>query len=78
MRQATGLAIDDVVAVDIGVLPKTSSGKLRRGAARELYESGKLFIRASARSGSSVDTAKELAKSQLGYLRDAIFSDKKQ
>ena len=78
VRQATGLAIDDVVAVDIGVLPKTSSGKLRRGAARELYESGKLFIRASARSGSSVDTAKELAKSQLGYLRDAIFSDKKQ
>jgi acyl-CoA synthetase (AMP-forming)/AMP-acid ligase II len=73
VRQATGLSIDDVVALDAGVLPKTSSGKLKRAETRELYETGKLFARSSAREGDVLDTAKEIAKSQLGYVRDALF-----
>ena len=35
-------SIDDVVLVDPGTIPKTSSGKLRRGSLRELYLSGRL------------------------------------
>jgi len=77
VQQVTGLSIDDVIAVDLGVLPKTSSGKLRRGAARDLYENGQLFIRGSVRAGDALDTAKELARSQVDYLRDSVFSDRK-
>jgi len=76
VRQGTGLSIDDVVGVELGVLPKTSSGKLKRAETRELYERGQLFIRSSARQGGSVDTVTEMARSQLGYLRDAIRGDR--
>jgi fatty-acyl-CoA synthase len=76
VRQGTGLSIDDVVAVELGVLPKTSSGKLKRAETRELYERGQLFIRISARQGGSVDMVKELARSQLGYLRDSLLGGK--
>jgi fatty-acyl-CoA synthase len=38
----TGVAPEQVVLVPPGTLPKTSSGKLQRGAARRLYESGSL------------------------------------
>jgi acyl-CoA synthetase (AMP-forming)/AMP-acid ligase II len=37
-----GIAVDDVLLVDRKAVPKTSSGKLRRGACRELYERGEL------------------------------------
>jgi acyl-CoA synthetase (AMP-forming)/AMP-acid ligase II len=37
-----GIAVDEVVLVDRKAVPKTSSGKLRRGASRELYERGEL------------------------------------
>src|SRR5205085_257272 len=77
VRQATGLSVDDVVALDTGVLPKTSSGKLKRAETRELYESGKLFARGSARDGDTLDTVKEIAKSQLGYVRTALFGGKR-
>jgi fatty-acyl-CoA synthase len=77
VRNATGLSVDDVVAVDPGVLPKTSSGKLRRAETRELYESGKLFVRASERPREKLSALVELAKSQLGYARAALFGDKK-
>jgi len=77
VRQATGLSIDDVVPLEAGVLPKTSSGKLKRAAARELYETGQLFSRTSARQGDPLDVAKEIARSQLGYARHAIFGEKK-
>jgi 1-acyl-sn-glycerol-3-phosphate acyltransferase len=38
----TGTAPDDVVLVPPRTVPKTSSGKLRRSASRELYERGEL------------------------------------
>ncbi len=72
VRQATGLSVDDVVVLDPGVLPKTSSGKLKRATTRELYENGQIFIRTSTRDGSAVGTAKQLAESQLGYARHAL------
>jgi fatty-acyl-CoA synthase len=73
VQQAMGLTVDDVVAVAAGVLPKTSSGKLQRGTTRELFENGELLGRPSARQPDAVEAAKELAKSQLGYIRHAIW-----
>ena len=76
VRQATGLSIDDVVDLEAGVLPKTSSGKLKRNETQRLYETGHLFTRTSAREGDAIGIAKEIAKSQIGYVRDALFSKK--
>jgi hypothetical protein len=38
-------APDDVVLVPPNTIPKTSSGKLRRASARELFEQGRLLDR---------------------------------
>jgi fatty-acyl-CoA synthase len=76
VQQALGLTVDDVLPVGTGVLPKTSSGKLQRSKARELYESGELLGRKSARDVDKLEVAKELAKSQLGYFRHALFGKK--
>jgi fatty-acyl-CoA synthase len=43
VQQALGLTVDDVLPFAMGVLPKTSSGKLQRTRARELYETGALL-----------------------------------
>ncbi|NUQ76473.1 MAG: fatty acyl-AMP ligase [Polyangiaceae bacterium] len=75
VQQALGLTVDDVVPVGSGVLPKTSSGKLQRAAARTLYENGDLLGRSSSREADPVDAVKELAKSQLSYFRHAIFGN---
>ena len=76
VQQAVGLTVDDVVPLAIGVLPKTSSGKLQRSKTRELYETGVLLGRTSAREVDKMDLAKELAKSQIGYFRHALFGKK--
>jgi fatty-acyl-CoA synthase len=73
VQQGIGLTADDVVAVKVGVLPKTSSGKLQRAKTRELYETGELYMRTSARDLDRVDQVKELARSQIGYFRTALF-----
>jgi len=73
VQQAVGLTVDDVVPVDVGVLPKTSSGKLQRNRTRELYETGTLLVRTSAREMDRLDVVKEIAKSQLGFFRHALF-----
>jgi fatty-acyl-CoA synthase len=72
VQQALGLTVDDVVAVGTGVLPKTSSGKLQRTKTRELYETGVLLGRTSAREVDRLEVLKELAKSQIGYFRHAL------
>src|SRR4029079_14011077 len=76
VQQALGLTVDDVLPVAAGVLPKTSSGKLQRAKARELYETGGLLDRGSVRDVDKVEVVKELAKSQLGYFRHAILGKK--
>ena len=77
VREASGLSIDDVIALDAGVLPKTSSGKLKRNETRQLYLEGTLTKRTSIRKPDYLGTAVEIAKSQLGYVRHALFRDKK-
>ena len=64
-------------SISSGVLPKTSSGKLQRTKTRELYEEGTLSTRRSQREADRVDQVKEIAKSQLGYLKLAVFGGKK-
>jgi len=78
VQDAVGVALDDVVAVDPGVLPKTSSGKLQRTRARELYESGELLGRKSAREVDRVDQVKHLARSQFEYLKLSLFGNRKK
>jgi fatty-acyl-CoA synthase len=73
VQDAVGVALDDVVPVGSGILPKTSSGKLQRTRTRELYESGELLDRKSARQVDRVDQVKHLARSQLEYLKLAVF-----
>ncbi|MBL8739721.1 MAG: fatty acyl-AMP ligase [Myxococcales bacterium] len=73
VQQAMGLTIDDVVPVDAGVLPKTSSGKLQRAKTRELYESGDLLSRGSIREVDTASVVKEVVKSQIGYFRHALL-----
>ncbi|MBL9027960.1 MAG: fatty acyl-AMP ligase [Myxococcales bacterium] len=73
VQQGIGLTVDDVVPVDIGVLPKTSSGKLQRAKTRELYDSDELLERTSARKVDTVDAVREVVKSQIGYFRHALL-----
>ncbi|MDI1478084.1 fatty acyl-AMP ligase [Polyangium sp. y55x31] len=73
VQQSVGLTVDDVVPLAPGVLPKTSSGKLQRAKTRELYESGELLGRTSAREVDKLDLVKEIAKSQIGYFRHRLF-----
>jgi fatty-acyl-CoA synthase len=76
VQQSLGLTVDDVVPLASGVLPKTSSGKLQRAKTRELYEVGALLDRSPARDVDTVEVVRELAKSQLGYFRHALFGNK--
>ncbi len=77
VQQALGLTVDDVVPLAPGLLPKTSSGKLQRTKTRELYETGTLLGRTPARDVNTVEVAKALARSQLGYFRHAVLGGKK-
>ena len=72
------LSLDDVVPLAPGVLPKTSSGKLQRAKTRELYESGALLERKSARDEDKLSVMKEAAKSQLSYFKLAVLGGRKK
>jgi fatty-acyl-CoA synthase len=78
LQQSVGLAVDDVVPLEAGALPKTSSGKLQRTKTRELYEKDELSPRSSARDADRVELVKQLAKSQLGYFRHALIGGKRE
>ena len=69
----TGLTVDDVVIVDAGTIPKTSSGKLQRSRARALYEEGALEKREPE---GALKVAGRLVESQLAHLRLGIFGKK--
>ena len=70
VMQATGLVVDEVMLSGPGTVPKTSSGKLQRRKARQLYEAGELKQRKAA---SQVEIAKHVVESQLAHLRLRIF-----
>ncbi len=72
------LTLDDVVPLASGVLPKTSSGKLQRNKTRELYESGELVERRSARKEDKLSLVKEAAKSQLSFFKLAVLGSRKK
>jgi fatty-acyl-CoA synthase len=76
--EGMALSVDDVVPLLPGVLPKTSSGKLQRAKTRELYESGELGERKSARDASRLDVVKEAARSQLEYFKLAVLGNRKK
>ena len=44
IRRVHGLTVDDVVLIEPGTLPKTSSGKVRRGQCREDFLAGRLAL----------------------------------
>ena len=44
VRRAVGLTVDEVVLIEAGSLPKTTSGKLQRSATREQYLDGTLGL----------------------------------
>jgi fatty-acyl-CoA synthase len=69
--------LDEIVVLDAGVLPKTSSGKLQRGHARELFEQGLLTSRRSVRVQEPLGAARELAQSQLAYAHRALFRSRR-
>jgi fatty-acyl-CoA synthase len=78
VQEGMGLTLDDVVALPPGALPKTSSGKLQRAKTRELYESGELMGRPTARDASKLDLVKHAAQSQLSYFKLAVLGGRKK
>ena len=44
VTEAVGIPPQDVVMVDPGTVPKTSSGKLQRSACRDQYQDGELAV----------------------------------
>lgn len=77
VQERIGITIDDVVVLAAGALPKTSSGKLQRTRTRELYDNGELSSRKSQREVDRVDQVKNLAKSQLAYLKLAVLGGRR-
>jgi len=67
---ATGLMVDDVKVVPAGTIPKTSSGKVQRNKARELYETAAL---AKKEEDGKAKVAARIVESQLAHLRLRIF-----
>jgi fatty-acyl-CoA synthase len=78
VQEGMGLTLDDVVALPPGALPKTSSGKLQRAKTRELYETGELMGRTSAREVNRLDVVKHAAVSQLQYFKLAVLGARKK
>jgi fatty-acyl-CoA synthase len=71
---ATGLTVDEVVVVDAGTIPKTSSGKLQRAKARTLYEQGELKKREDE---GMLGVAGRIVESQLAHLKLGIFGKRR-
>jgi len=67
--EATGIAPHTVRVLAPGTLPRTSSGKLRRGEALRRFQAGQL---APPRPVSALRLALEAARSQLAYARARI------
>ena len=64
IADAIGLVVAEVVLVEPGTLPKTSSGKRQRGATRDRYLTGELV----AQRTSKLKLAMTVARSGLGFL----------
>ena len=65
-----GSAADDIVLVPPRGVPKTSSGKVRRSSAKELYETGRTDVK---QSGVWLQIAR-LALSSAGRIGDELHA----
>lgn len=70
VKNAVGLQPDHVMVVEAGTLPKTSSGKVQRNRARELYERGELKRQ---KDEGKAQMAARVVQSQWAHLRLRIF-----
>jgi 1-acyl-sn-glycerol-3-phosphate acyltransferase len=75
---ALGIPPDVVCLLPPGAVPKTSSGKIRRAAARELYTSGSLAraprVPASRRLGLALAAARSVAASSLEWAGRGAYA----
>jgi fatty-acyl-CoA synthase len=74
VSEALSLKVSDVVLLDAGQLPKTSSGKLQRRKTRDLYLRGTLAEegdRTLGSSGEAMTVAKHVARSIVGRATHA-------
>lgn len=71
VRSSFGLSVREVVVLEAGQLPKTSSGKLQRRRTRDLHLSGRLGRSGnrSAGGGDKVTVAKHVARSVLTRVK---------
>ncbi len=77
VQREHGIAAADVVCLEVGTLPKTSSGKLQRRKTRDMYLRGALGLEGSrdpASTASKVTLARHVAKSVWTRARTAVLS----
>ncbi len=69
----------DIIILDKGLLPKTSSGKLQRAKTREQYLNGLLGgegVRTMGQRGQALNVARHVAKSLVARVRHSLKSPK--
>jgi fatty-acyl-CoA synthase len=76
VQGSIGVALDDVVPLPAGALPKTTSGKLQRTKTRQLYETGELARRRGSRDANPIEQVRQIAASQFEYLKLAVVGGK--
>ena len=72
-----GVGVKEVVVLDSGFLPKTSSGKLQRRKTRQQYlmaTIGKMGSRSQGGSADKIALARHMAKSVWTRMKHAAFS----
>lgn len=68
-----GVPVEQVIMLQAGQLPKTSSGKLQRRLTRKMFEEGTLTTKASramGASGAKVTVAKHVARSFIARVKN--------
>lgn len=79
VRSELGLVVSDVVVLEAGQLPKTSSGKLQRRKTRQMYLDGSLEKKGSRAAGSSADKAtlaKHVVSSTWSRFKNTVIKRK--
>ena len=77
LSREMSVPVADVVVLDPGLLPKTSSGKLQRRKARQLYLAGEIGAhgpRTQGSNASKITLAKHLARSAWARMKNSVKS----
>jgi len=76
VRGACGVTVDEIVLLEPGTLPRTSSGKIRRGETLRLWKRGELAppgaVNAWTMGGAMLRSQAGYARSALGNLRKRL------